>query len=342
MRGLHRPIGLWLCLASACDSVATPTVGQTTSRASDGNSAGLHPSSSVVALPASPSAAASGSSSSARPVASTDSASARDLASKYPWLSDTACDGPAVVGSLSDRFATPRGFRRVALTDGSFGAWLRTLPLASSEAPVLTFKGKVLHPATHENIAAVVAIDIGHADLQQCADSVIRLHAEWRWSRGDRSMSYRAAAGTMMSLESWWRGARPVADGAKLRWEPTGRPTEPSHSSFRHYLDDVFAWANTGSLSVQAKPVDVRDLTPGDFVVVAGSPGHAVLVLDMAQDDKGHRRVLLGQGYMPAQSFQVLRPNRESPWFEIEPDTDGLTTPFWPTFPWSSLRRLHP
>lgn len=261
---------------------------------------------------------------------------------KYPWIADPKCDAPAVVGTLEERFAAPPGSKRVAVAHNSFGAWLRTLPLAEAGTPVLTYQGKVLHPASHENIAAVVAIDIGKADLQQCADSVIRLHAEWRWSRGERSMAYRAAAGTQMTLESWLKGARPVADGPKLRWEETGRISEPTHSSFRRYLDDVFAWANTGSLAVQAKPIDVSDLQPGDFVIVAGSPGHAVLVLDLVTDDQGRRRALLGQGYMPAQSFQVLRPDPSTPWFTIDASSAGLTTPFWPTFPWSSLRRLSP
>jgi hypothetical protein len=73
-----------------------------------------------------------------------------------------------------------------------------------------------------------------------------------------------------------------------------------------------------------------------------GSPGHAVLVLDLARAADGRRVALLGQGFMPAQSFHVLRPSREGTWFAIDPGTSGIKTPFWPTFPWSSLRRLSP
>ena len=58
----------------------------------------------------------------------------------------------------------------------------------------------------------------------------------------------------------------------------------------------------------------------------------------MARSADGRRALLLGQGFMPAQSFQVLRPSRVSPWFLV--NEQGLDTPFWPTFAWSRLHRF--
>jgi hypothetical protein len=74
-----------------------------------------------------------------------------------------------------------------------------------------------------------------------------------------------------------------------------------------------------------------------------------VLVLDLATDPDGHRVALLGQGFMPAQSFQILHPGKQDPhvtmspgdhepWFRIV--EDGLDTPFWPRFPWTTLHRF--
>lgn len=127
-----------------------------------------------------------------------------------------------------------------------------------------------------------------------------------------------------------------------MRWEARARPDTAGgdHASFRSFLDNVFMWANTGSLAAQGKKVGVEALRPGDFVVLPGSPGHAVLVLDLARADDGRRAALLGQGFMPAQSFHVLRPDRGGVWFAIDPGSPGLKTPFWPTFPWDALRRL--
>jgi len=260
----------------------------------------------------------------------------------YPWLKDASLKMPEPKEPLEARFEPPPGFERVAVEPGSFGAWLRGLPLGAEGLAVLTYRGDVLLPPDHENIAAVAAIDIGTADLQQCADSVIRLHAEWRWSLGARDVAYRAASGAMMPFSRWMRGERPVEEGNAIRWKPLGRPDPPGgdHQSFRKYLDSVFTWANTGALARDAKKIGVGDARPGDFVVLPGSPGHAVLVLDMAASAEGKRVALLGQGFMPAQSFQVLRPNRGRVWFELDAGSPGLKTPFWPTFPWDSLRRL--
>ncbi len=256
----------------------------------------------------------------------------------YAWLGDPKAQTPAPVDSLEARFAPPQGFRRVRLQAGSFGAWLRGLPLASKGTPVVSYSGKVLHPADDPRIAAVVAIDVGKADLQQCADAVIRMNAEWLWSKGRRDMSYRAASGMPLPFSRWEHGERIVASGANIRWQPAAKPAD-DHRTFRHYLDSVFAWANTVSVSRQAKPVKPADLAPGDFFIMPGNPGHSVLVLDMARDAQGRRVALLGQSYMPAQSFQVLRPNKNAVWFAMK-EGEPVHTPFWVPFPWSMLEHF--
>lgn len=278
--------------------------------------------------PASPASAASG-----KPAASA-------AAPAYPWVADGSPDLPKAVDSLEQRFAPPVGYARVPVAPKSFGAFLRTLPLAAAGSPVLTYKGAVLHEASHPNIAAVVAIDVGRADLQQCADSVIRMHAEWQWSLGKRDEQYATAGGPRMSFAKWLQGERHYWKDGKLATKNVG-PTAPSHPGFRAWLDQVFGSANTGSLSKEARPIAVADLAPGDFVVMSGVPfGHAVLVLDVARNAEGKRVALLGQGYMPAQSFQVLRKAPGEVWFVIDEASGKLVTPFWDPFPWSALRRL--
>jgi len=271
---------------------------------------------------------------------------------RYPWLAG----GDSAAEALAERFAPPPGFVRVDLAPETFGAWLRDLPLAPPGTPVRSFRGAVILPGDHPNLAAVVALDVGDADLQQCADSVIRLHAEWLFALGRRDASYRAASGAPMPFARWARGERMVpqpAPGLGFTWSATGRP-DAGHASYRRWLDAVFTWANTGSLAREAEPVAGADLRPGDFVVQPGAPGHAVLVLDLALAPGGRRALLLGQGFMPAQSFHVLRPagpgepsgprlrRREPPgaWFVVGPGALGLDTPFWAPFPWKTLHRF--
>ncbi|MFO0588029.1 MAG: DUF4846 domain-containing protein [Polyangiaceae bacterium] len=260
----------------------------------------------------------------------------------YPWLHDRTIAEQTIDGKVQSRFPAPSGWTRAPLQAGSFGAWLRGLPLRP-KSPVRDYRGRELLRADDSRIAAVAALDEGAADLQQCADSVIRLHAEWRWSRGDRDESYRAASGAEMPFGRWLAGSRPVVeDGKRLTWKlEAKRGDRDDHGSFRRFLDAVFMWANTGSLARDGKRVALAELRPGDFFVLPGGPGHTVLVLDAATSASGQIAVLLGQGYMPAQSFHVLRGANGSPWFTLDPSAEGVDTPFWPApFPWSSLRRL--
>ena len=264
----------------------------------------------------------------------------------YPWLADPTCRAPAVVDALEDRFAPPAGFARDPVTPRSFGAWLRRLPLAAPGTPVVSHRGAVILPPDHPNLAAVVAIDVGSRDLQQCADSILRLHAEWQYAEGRRDLTYRAANRSQIPFARWARGERTVAEGAGFSWTTSGR-ADDSHASLRGWLDAVFMYANTGSLARDTDRVALADLRPGDFVVQPGAPGHAVLVLDVARAADGRRALLLGQGFMPAQSFQVLEragPRRHGrgrdPWFIVEVGDLALDTPFWAPFPWSALRRF--
>lgn len=253
---------------------------------------------------------------------------------RYPWV-------PRATETLNGRFAAPPDFTRVPAHPSSFGGWLRTLPVAPPGTAVVSHKGARILAASDPRLAGVVAIDVGDKDLQQCADSIIRLHAEWQWFRGNRDMSYRLASGDALPFSRWLRGDRPVVSGGKgkITWTHHPGDESSSHASFRRYLDHVFTWANTQSLAAQGHRVSPAHLQPGDFVVQPGAPGHAVLVLDVARAEDGRRVALLGQGFMPAQSFHVLRdPRTGSAWFPIE--EAGLKTPFWPTFGWDALRRL--
>lgn len=70
----------------------------------------------------------------------------------------------------------------------------------------------------------------------------------------------------------------------------------------------------------------------GDVFIRGGSPGHAVIVLDMAENKAtGERVFLLAQGYMPAQDIHILKnpsaPNL-SPWYSTRFGTT-LQTPEW-------------
>jgi hypothetical protein len=191
--------------------------------------------------------------------------------------------------------------------------------------------------------AAVIALDVGDRNLQQCADAVIRLRAEYLWARGhtDR-IGFHITSGDFAPWPRWARGHRPRVDGNAVRWVRTARP-DRSYDNFRAYLRRVFVYAGTHSLGRELVPVgDPRDVRPGDVFVEGGFPGHAVLVVDVAErPDRPGKLMLLAQSYMPAREMHVLRnPNdtERSPWYRGDFEA-SLRTPQW-TFEGHDLRRF--
>jgi hypothetical protein len=87
---------------------------------------------------------------------------------------------------------------------------------------------------------------------------------------------------------------------------------------------------------------DVKGMKGGDVFIKGGSPGHAVLVVDMACDPRTGRKIfLLAQSYMPAQDIHILKNPKDaklSPWYDVEFGTI-LYTPEW-VFAWSELKRF--
>ncbi len=63
-------------------------------------------------------------------------------------------------------------------SDNSFTTYLRNLSLLPKGSKVLLYNGKEKPIAA---AFAVVDMEIGNRDLQQCADAVIRLRAEYLW-----------------------------------------------------------------------------------------------------------------------------------------------------------------
>jgi len=134
----------------------------------------------------------------------------------------------------------------------------------------------------------------------------------------------------------------PAVAGAAVSWR-TGRRQGLSHASLRRWLDIVFTYAGTLSLSRELQPVPrLTDAAIGDALVHGGTPGHAVLIVDLAVEPASGRKVaLLAQGFMPAQSMHVLRNPFDpalSPWFALA-DGQPIVMPAWTLRP-DELRRF--
>jgi hypothetical protein len=239
---------------------------------------------------------------------------------------------------LAERLAPPAGFARVDLPEGSFGAWLRQLPILPGRPDVLLFDGK--KKRNQEAHALVADVDVGERDLQQCADAVMRLFAEWQWAaNAGGDVCFHFTSGHAVRWEDYARGVRPIVRGSTVRFVANAAE-DRGYASFRRYLEQIFTYSGTASLEKDLAPVaDARGIEAGDVFIRGGFPGHAVLVADVAENAAGDRAFVLVQSYMPAQQIHVLRnPASAEPWYRVR-STEKLETPEW-TFEWSDLRRF--
>ncbi len=266
--------------------------------------------------------------------AAENSGAAEAAGVEHPWPQTS--DGERVLASI----AVPDGFRRAQVNPDSFGAWLRTLPLHDRRRRVMLHSGwRKLNQSAH---FAVVDIDVGEHDLQQCADAVMRLRAEYlRSADCSDSVTFNFTSGDPARWSDWAAGIRPQVDGNRVDWARTAEPDE-SYDSFRRYLELVFTYAGSVSLSRELSQVtDPADVRAGDVFIQGGFPGHAVIVVDVAENDAGERAFLLAQSYMPAQDIHVLRGpegRRDDPWYPAR-SAGTLETPEW-TFDYGDLRRF--
>lgn len=251
----------------------------------------------------------------------------------YRWLPDDMSGrgiGTSTGRNIANAIPVPAGFERIPVPGDSFGAWLRHLPLKPPGTFVLLYNGtrKGNQDAHH----AVLDIDTGARDLQQCADAVIRLRAEYLYAASRLAeIHFKFTSGDVASFTRWADGFRPLVAKDRVRWIKRAQ-ADSSYTSFRRFLGVVFSYAGTLSLSRELVARPIKGIEIGDLFIRGGSPGHAAIVVDLAVDKATGRKVfLLAQSYMPAQDIHILKnpvDPKLSPWYPVD-FGEILETPEW-------------
>lgn len=243
--------------------------------------------------------------------------------------------------TIETRYPLPAGFKRQAVIRGSFGHYLPKLPLKAVGSKVHYYDGEI---KSKENVYdAVIDLEIGDKNLQQCADAVIRLRAEYLYAKQHYSdIHFNFTSGFNAEYDKWRAGYRVKVDGNKVSWVKSAKPSD-DYAGFRKYLDVVFTYAGTLSLSRELKTVALEDMKTGDVFIQGGSPGHAVIVVNMALDTVHNKKYfMLAQSYMPAQEIQVLlNPNvsENTVWYALDKNATEIVTPEW-RFTHKDLKRF--
>jgi len=249
---------------------------------------------------------------------------------KYSWMKNSSYH---VATALGNQLPLPDGYERVALTAGSFAQWLRFLPLLPKGEKVMLFDGR--EKSYQDGAYRVLDIDVGKSDLQQCADAIMRLKAEYHYSRGEYAkIHFNYTSGHKVSFDDWRKGKKPVISGNKVNFSTASGEHDNSYSNFQKYLRSIFMYAGTASMEKELKLQQLTELKAGDLFIKGGFPGHAVLIVDVGiHKQTGKKIFLLAQSYMPAQSIHILQNFKHSstallPWY---PEDFGATlyTPEW-------------
>lgn len=223
------------------------------------------------------------------------------------FLTDSSKSTITTVGAIPP----PRGFERITADENSFTGFIRNIKLKKDKT-VYLYNGK---PKQNQSAQyAVLDITVPKYDLQQCADAVMRIRAEYLFSQ--------KRFGEIVFTDNNHTAYTFLPPFTKER--------------FNKYLLQVFANCGTASLSKQLKPCkSMTEILPGDVLIKGGSPGHAVIVADVAIDKDGKKVYLLAQSYMPAQDIHILQNpgyKKISPWYMVDKEAP-IYTPEWIFYP---------
>lgn len=240
--------------------------------------------------------------------------------------------------TLMTRILVPDGYIRDIAQDNSLTSFIRNYKMKEDGSNVKLYDGTDKSNQTAH--AAIFTLPLENYNLQQCADSVMRMYAEYYWNTKQyNKISFHFVNGFEAKYGLWIKGYKIKLFVNKCTWIRDER-ADASYESFKEYLKMVFAYASTISMDKESVPININDINVGDIFIKAGSPGHVVMVVDVCTNNAGKKAFLLAQGYMPAQEFHVLKnpAHSDDPWYYVSEISYPLKTPEY-TFEEGSLKR---
>lgn len=222
------------------------------------------------------------------------------------WMLWGGVSNPGNRKTIGD-ISVPCGFERIEVPSESFGEYIRQFPLKERGSHMTYFSGNL---ALGQYFGYAVLDLPMLSDIEQCADAVMRMRAEYLWNKGlYDNIHFHSVGGTDQRF--------------------TGGP---DRNALEQFLRKVYDSSNTSSLRREMKPKSFSDISPGDVFVYEspgeGFYGHAVLVADVAYNNKsGKKAIMLAQSSTPALTMHVIRDVFHpllSPWVILDESADEI------------------
>jgi hypothetical protein len=235
----------------------------------------------------------------------------------------TAVSNPSYINksgnTVQTRITLPKGYKRVVYKKGSFQDYLRNYKLKPFGAKVINYDGTAyFYQSGH---VGVLEIPVPKNGLQQCADVLMRLRAEYLWNKNLKSkIGFQFTSGHYVSWQKYASGVRPKIKGNKVTFAKTAQE-DSSKKNFYKYLNLIYTYAGTLSLYTELPKIKDSNLQLGDMLVTPGTPGHIVMLIDEIENEKGEKLFLLAQGNTPSQTMHLLKNTMDtsiSPWIKLK------------------------
>jgi hypothetical protein len=224
----------------------------------------------------------------------------------------------------------PEGYVRIKDSAHSITTYYRSLPLKANNT-VYLYNGEI--KPNQDAQYAVLNMDVGDKDLQQCADAAMRLYAEYQYQLKNYDLiKFQFSNGFICDYNHYAKGYRLNINNNKTHWIKS-QEADYSYQTFRKYLDLVYSYAGTFSLNKQMQTIPFHDIRPGKVLLQSQQPyGHAVTIMDMAVHISTQDTIfLLSQSYMPAQDIHIIKNPihpKLSPWYSVR-NEGVIRTPEW-------------
>ena len=223
--------------------------------------------------------------------------------------------------TLSSRIEVPEGYERVSVSEGSFGAMLRSLELQPEETGVRNKDGVEI--LCGNDLSAVFDEPSLLIDGGTSAASVIMLWGKYRWSKGHRDdIQFGLENGQKAAWKDWRDGLRPRNKQGRILFTQVSVP-DASKANYMRYLKYIAKNAGANSLRRDLQVVLPENLSPGDIIIATGTKNKKVgLVLDVCRNAKGERLFLLMSGGENGTDLYLPRPyspvQGEGAWFRLD------------------------
>ena len=226
-----------------------------------------------------------------------------------------------IAGStVSERILLPDGFKRRIYEKGTFQRYLQQYKLKEFGSKIINYDGnEYVYQSGH---VGILELPVPANGLQQCADALIRIRAEYLWESDRKDeIGFKFTSGHYCSWKKYAEGYRPKVNGNEVSFHKIAT-ANTTQENFYEYLNLIYMYAGTQSLYNELTKVkSVDNVKVGDMLIYPGSPGHVILVVDIAENSSGKKLFIFAQGNTPAQSVHIIKNLNNSyvsPWYNIE------------------------